>query len=214
MDRYGTVRQVIWRKAFALMGCTAALVCEAGSRLQAQVVQISPLASLSLPTRISFQNGTIHLRQKIGLRFGARMTVTFNDRFDLATAVSYSPGYATLHGAGKRIELASGAHSLTGSTGARYWLLPPTKKLSWEMHTAVGLVFGGQPAYEDLFESSRLSGVLGTALRYQVGRIVSLKLRIEQLLYRISFGGPDPGGSKRPLRVSFGLGLPFLESLR
>jgi hypothetical protein len=195
------------------MGCTAALVCGAGSRLQAQVVRISPLADLSLPTRISFQDGAIHVRQKIGVTFGARMTLTFNHRFDVVTAVTYSPGYATLHGAGKRIELASGAHSLGGSTGARYWLLPPPRKLSWEMHTGVGLVFGGQPSYEDLFESSTLSGVLGTTLRYQVGRIVTLKLRVDQRLYRISFG-PDLGSSKRPLRVSFGLGLPLLESLR
>ena len=207
------VLQVSWRNTFVLMGCTAAMVCGAGSRLQAQVVKISPLADLSLPTRISFQNGSIHVRQKIGVTFGARMTMIFNDRFDVVTAVTYSPGYATLHGVGKRIDLATGAHTLGGSTGARYWLLPPPRKLSWEMHTGVGLVFGGQPSYEDLFESSTLSGVLGTTLRYQVGRIVSFKLRVDQRLYRISFGS-DLGSSKRPLRISFGLGLPFLEGLR
>jgi hypothetical protein len=208
-----SVRQVSWRNTVALMGCTVALLCGAGSRVQAQTVHIRPLADLSIPTRFSFSDGTIHVRQKIGMTFGARIIMTFNDRFDVVTAVTYSPGYAMLHGAGKRIDLSSGSHTLGTSTGARYWLRPPTRKLSWEMHTSVGLVFGGQPAYEDLFESSTMSGMLGTTLRYQVGRIVSLKLRVDQRLYRISFG-PDLGSSKRPLRISFGLGLPFLEGLR
>lgn len=184
------------------------------TELQAQVVQLRPLAHVSLPTRISMSDGVIHVRQKIGVTFGARMTVTFNDRLDVVTSITYSPGYASLHGAGKRMELTSGAHSLGGSTGARYWLLPPPRNLSWEIHTGVGLVFGGQPSYEDLFESSTLSGVLGTTLRYQIGRIVSLRLRVEERLYRLRFGGRDTGGSKRPLQVSFGLGLPFLESAR
>ena len=209
-----SVHQVSWRNTVALIGCTAALLCGTGSRVQAQTVRISPLADLSIPTRFSFSDGTIHVRQKIGLTFGARMIMTFNDRFDVVTAVTYSPGYAMLHGAGKRIDLSSGSHTLGTSTGARYWLMHPTaKKLSWEVHTTVGLVFGGQPAYEDLFESSTLSGMLGTTLRYQVGKIVSLKLRVDQRLYRISFG-PDLGSSKRPLRISFGFGLPFLEGLR
>jgi hypothetical protein len=85
------------------------------------------------------------------------MTLTFNDRFHMVTAVTYRPGYATLHGSGKRIELASGSHSLGGSTGVRYWLLRPGPKLSWEMRSALGLVFGGSPVYEDLFESSTVS---------------------------------------------------------
>jgi hypothetical protein len=208
-----SVRQVTWRNTIALIGCTAAMLCGAGSSVQAQTIRISPLADLSIPTRFSFSGGTIHVRQKIGMTFGARMIMTFNDRFDVVTAVTYSPGYAMLHGAGKRIDLSSGSHMLGTSTGARYWLRPPTRKLSWEMHTSVGLVFGGQPAYEDLFESSTLSGMLGTTLRYQVGKIVSLKLRVDQRLYRISFG-PDLGSSKRPLRISFGFGLPFLEGLR
>ena len=98
------------------------------------------------------------------------MTLTFNDRFAMVTAVSYRPGYATLHGAGKRIELASGSHSLGASTGARYWLLRPGQNLSWEMHSALGLVFGGSPAYQDLFGSSTVSAVLGSTLAYRIGR--------------------------------------------
>jgi len=205
--------QVRWRNTMILMGCTVALACGAGSNLQAQTVEFRPLADVSLPTRFSMENGTIHVRQKVGLTLGARMILNFNDRFDVVTAVTYSPGYATLHGGGKRFELATGAHSLGASTGARYWLVPQLKKLSWEVHTGVGLVFGGQPSYEDLLASSTLSAVLGTTVAYQIGRIVSLKLRIQERLCRFTFGSGATGGSSRPLQVSFGLGFPFLESL-
>jgi hypothetical protein len=205
---------VSWQKALLAMGCSAAVVGSAGSNLQAQVVQFRPVADLSLPTRISIEDGLLHVRQKFGVALGGRMILHFNDRFDVVTAVTYSPGYATLHGGGKRFAFGSGTHSLNGSTGARYWLLPPPRKLSWEIHTSAGLVFGGQPSYEDLFESSTVSAVLGSMLVYQVGRIVSLKLRINQRLYRVRFGSGNPVSSKRPLQVTFGLGLPFLEPLR
>jgi hypothetical protein len=181
------------------------------SKLNAQAVQLRPQAALYLPTRISLQKGVLHVRQKIGVTVGARLTLTFNHRFDVVTGLTYMPGYATFRGAGKRIDIGAVSHSLTATTGGRYWLLPAARMLSWEIHTGLGVVFGGQPAYEDLFEGSTVSGIFGTTVRYQIGRIVSLQLRIQERLYRVRLGGRDPGTSKTPLRISFGLGLPFLR---
>jgi hypothetical protein len=208
-----TLHGARFRARFLLLGCGAASLVSI-SDLSAQVVQLRPIADLSLPTRFSFKDGSIHVRQKVGLTFGARMTLTFSDRFDVVSAVTYSPGDATLHGVGKRIELNTGAHSLGASTGARYWLRPPGGKLSWELNGGFGVVFGGRPTYEDLFEMSTVSGVIGTAWIYHIGRIVSLKLKVQERLFRVRFGALDPGRSKSPLQVSFGLGLPFLEALR
>jgi hypothetical protein len=214
MDVCEGLRQARYRTGVLLLSCGVALTTIQTSLLNAQVAQLRPFADVSFPTRFSFKDGTIHVRQKVGVSFGARLTLTFSQQFDVATTVTYSPGSATLHGAGKRIELASGAHSLGAATQARYWLIPPGKKFSWELHTGVGMVFGGRPAYEELFESSTLSAVMGTALRYEIGRIVSLKLKIQERLVRLRFGAPDSGRRKSPLQVSFGLGLPFLESIR
>lgn len=208
-----SARQVRLRKALLLMGCTAALVGGRSSLLTAQVVTLRPQAGLSLPTRISFKNGGLDVRQKVGFIVGTRLTLTFSQRFDVVTGVSYVPGYATLHGAGKRIELNTSSHLLSGSTTARYWLWPPERNPSWEIHTGIGLVFGGDPVYEDLFESSTLTGMLGTILRYEIGRIVSLQLKIQDRICRFHFGSGD-AGAKRPFRVSLGLGFPFLESAR
>jgi len=203
------------RAAGLLLGCAAASVCSRSSELNAQEVQLRPHAGLSLPTRISIRSGVLHVRQKIGVTVGARLSLIFNERFDVVTGVTYSPGHAMLRGAGKRIDVATASHLLTATTGARYWLLPPPRLLSWEVHTGLGVVFGGQPAYEDLFESSTVSGIVGTTVRYQIGRIVSLRLRVQNRLYRVRFGGGgDPGSSRSPLQVSLGLGLPFLESVR
>jgi hypothetical protein len=102
---------------------------------------------------------------------------------------------------------------LSASTGARYWLVQPIEKFSWEVHTGFGAAFGGQPAYEDLFEGSTLSGILGTTVHYQVGQIVRLQLRIQERLYRVRFGSTT-GSSGPPLRFAFGLTLPFLGSAR
>jgi hypothetical protein len=196
---------------FLYLGCAAALVCWS-SELNSQQVKIRPQAALSLPTQISLQNGMLHVRQKIGMTVGARLIMTFNERFEVVTGVAYMPGVVMFHGAGRKIDVATGSHVLSSTTGARYWLLPPTQLLSWEVHTALGVVFGGQPAYEDLFESSTASGILGTAVRYQIGRIVSLHLRVQERLYRVHFGRRESGNPKPPLQISFGLGFPFLES--
>jgi hypothetical protein len=187
-------------------------MCSRSSELNAQEVQLRPHAGLSLPSRISIKNGTLHVRQKVGATVGARLTLIFNDRFDVVTGVTYIPGYAIFRGAGKRMDVGTSSHSLTASTGARYWLLPPLRKLSWEVHTGFGAAFGGQPAYQDLFESSTLSGILGTTVRYQISRIVTLKLRVQNRLYRVRFGGQDSGSSRSPLQISFGVDLPFVES--
>jgi hypothetical protein len=181
------------------------------SELNAQDVRLRPHVGLYLPSRISVQNRVLQVQQKVGVTIGARLTLSFNERFDMVTGVTYMPGYAMFRGAGKRIDVGTASHLLTATTGARYWLLPPARRFSWEVHTGFGVGFGGQPAYLDLFESSTVSGVLGTTVRYQIGRLVSLHLRVQDRLYRVRFGGPI-AGSRPPLQISFGLGLPIVES--
>ena len=181
------------------------------SRLHAQKAQLRPLAGLYLPSRIAIQHGSLDARQKVGVTIGARLTLTFTQRFDLVTAVTYLPGYVTFRGAGKRIDVAAGSHLLGATTAARYWLLQPAGRLSWEVHTGLGVGFGGQPAYEDLFQSSTVSGFLGTTARYRFGRVVSLQVAVQGRLYRVGFPGVAPGIRRPPLNISFGLGLPFLR---
>jgi hypothetical protein len=197
---------------FLYLGFAATLVCSRPSKLDAQVVQLRPQIGLSLPTRVSIQNRALYVRQKVGVTVGARMTLIFNERFDVVTGVTYIPGYATFSGAGRRIDVGHTSHVLAGSTGARYWLLPKARKLSWEVHTGFGVAFGGQPAYEDLFETSTLSGIVGTAAHYNIGRIARLQLRIQERLYRVRFGGQGSSSSRPPLQISVGLGLLFLAS--
>jgi hypothetical protein len=191
----------------------AVLFCSIESPLHAQQVQLRSQAGFDLPTRISFQHGSLQIRQKVGVTIGSRLTVTFNPRLDVVTSLTYTPGYAVLRGVGKRIDIGTGSQLLTASTGARYWVLPADRALSCEVHTGFGVVFGGTPAYEDLFETSTVSGILGTSVRYRIGQIVSLRLGIQERLYRVRFG-PGEIGRSNPLRISFGFGLPFLESLQ
>ena len=98
---------------------------------------------------------------------------------------------------------------LSAASEARYGLKPLQRRFSWEVHTGVGIAFGGEPAYQDLFESSTLSGIVGSTVRYQVGRLVGLKLRIQDRLYQLCFGNRSVGRSGSPLQLTFGLDLPF-----
>jgi len=200
-------------RALLLLGAGIATALALGLPLQAQVVEIQPIADLSLPTRIALRDGTLHVSQKVGLRFGARMTLTFSNRFDITNAVSYSPGSATLHGGGKKFQVSSASHSLSGTTAARYWLRTPDRPLSWEVHSGMNIVFGGKPSYMDLLDGSTLSAVMGTAVHYHAGRLLSFTLRAQQRLLRMSFGDQEPSKS-RPFKLSFAVGLPFLQAAR
>jgi hypothetical protein len=202
------------KSAMAVLSLAAALICTGSSQVAAQEVQLRPQFGLYLPTKVSIQNGVLHIRQKVGVKAGARLTLSFNDRFDVVTGVTYMPGYALFHRADEEFELATGAHVLTATTGAQYWVIPPIEVFSWEVHSAVGLVFGGQPAYDDLFTSSTVTGIVGTTLRYRVGQIVSFQLRIQDRIYQLRSGAAQTGKPRSPLQLSFGLGFPFLESIR
>jgi hypothetical protein len=203
-------RLIVQRAGAFLPGCLAALVCCWSPALNAQTLRFQPHADLSLPTRMSLQKGSLRVEQRVGLAIGARLTISFNPRLDVVTGASYSPGYAVLHGARSRFNVTAGNHLLTGTADARYWLSPPGRRLSWQVHTGVGLVFGGEPAYQDLFESSTVSGLVGTAVRYQIGRLMGIKLVLRDRLYRLRLGHLKGGGtSSSPFRVSFGLDLPF-----
>jgi hypothetical protein len=191
-------------------GCAVGLVCGSTPHLNAQQVQLRHHARFELPTRVSIQHGMLDVRQRVGMSLGSRLTITFNKRFALISGVTYIPGYATIRAAGKRIEVGTGAHLLSTTIGARYWLVPPERMLSWEVQTVVGLIAGGQRAYQDLFDGSTLSGAVATTVRYQIGQIVRLQLRVQERLYRAHFGAGDPGNSN-PLRISFGLIFPFLD---
>lgn len=201
--------------AATLLVCLPALGAPGSFELEAQEARFRPHVGLYLPTRISTQDGVLHIRQKIGVTVGARVTLTYSDRFDVVTGITYMPGYVAFHRSGERFNVGSSAHSLSASTGARYWLLPPSAgMLSWEIHTGLGVGMGGQAAYKDLFENAVLTGVVGTVVRYQVGQLVSLTLKVQERLCRIRLGGAALATSRSPFDVSFGLGLPFLEALR
>ena len=204
--------QPLARAVALVLGCAAGLVCSRSADLNAQTVKFRPQASLSLPTRIAIQNQVLHVRQKVGVSVGAHVTVTFNPRFDVVSGVSYVPGYVMFSGAGKRIDVGTSSHLLSSSTRTRYWLLPRSRRLSWEVHTGFGVVFGGRPAYEDLFERSTVTGIVGTTVAYKVGQIARVQLRIQDRLYRVRFGGVGPGSSRSPLQIAVGVGLLFLES--
>ena len=202
-----------FKSAITLSSLAAALIF--GIReARAQEIHLRPQLGLYLPTKVSIQSGVLHIRQKVSVIAGARMTVSVNQRFDVVTGVTYMPGYAMFHRADEEFELATGSHVLTATTGAQYWLIPPAEVFSWEVHSGVGLVFGGQPASDDLFASSTVTGIVGTTVRYRVGQLVSFQLRVQDRVYRVRTGATEPSKPRSPLQISFGLGFPFLESIR
>jgi len=195
-----------------LLGAAAGLISTSPAALEAQQIEVRPIAKFSLPTKLSLHDGTLRVSQRVGFRFGAQMNVRFNERFDLTNAVTYSPGYATVRGSMKRVQVSSGAQSLAGATRARYWMRPPDLPLAWEVHSGLGLVFGGQPSYMELLDGSTMTVSVGTSVRYRFRQLVSVSVRVEQRVLRLHFGD-QLAGSSRPFRVAFGVGLPFLARI-
>ena len=199
-------------RGLLLLGAAAGLISATAVPLESQQIEVRPIAKFSLPTKFSLRDGTLNVSQRVGFRFGAQMNVRFNERFDVTNAVTYSPGYATVSGSTKQVQVSSGAQSLAGGTAARYWLRPRDLPLAWEVHSGVGLVFGGQPSYMELLDGSTMTASVGTSVRYRFRQLVSLSVRLEQRVLRLQFGD-QLGGTSRPFRVAFGVGLPFLDRI-
>ena len=199
-------------RGLLLLGAAAGLISATAVPLESQQIEVRPIAKFSLPTKFSLQDGTLNVSQRVGFRFGAQMNVRFNERFDVTNAVTYSPGYATVSGSTKQVQVSSGAQSLAGVTAARYWLRPRDLPLAWEVHSGVGLVFGGQPSYMELLDGSTMTASVGTSVRYRFRQLVSLSVRVEQRVLRHQFGD-QLARSSRPFRVALGVGLPFLDRI-
>ena len=200
-----------FRTAAVGLGCAIALIWGA-SFVHAQEIRFRHQAGLYLPTSFSIQDGVLHVKQRVGFKVGGTLSFIFNPRFDVVAGASYIPGYALVHGAGKRINFTAASHLFNVSTGARYWLVPRERKFSVQLQTGLGVSAGGQTAYEDLFDRSILSGSIGTVLRYQFGRILRLQLAVNQRLYRLRLDGGELGKAGKPLRFVFGVAFPFLEA--
>ncbi|MFL5461810.1 MAG: hypothetical protein ACJ8AY_14080, partial [Gemmatimonadales bacterium] len=85
-------------RGLLLLGAAAGLISATAVPLEAQQIEVRPITKFSLPTKFSLQDGTLHVSQRVGFRFGVQMNARFNDRFDVTSAVTYSPGYATVSG--------------------------------------------------------------------------------------------------------------------
>ncbi len=58
-----------------LLGAAAGLISASAVPLEAQQIEVRPIAKFSLPTKFSLHDGTLHVSQRVGFRFGAQMNV-------------------------------------------------------------------------------------------------------------------------------------------
>ncbi|HEX6617041.1 MAG TPA: hypothetical protein VF046_12120 [Gemmatimonadales bacterium] len=196
--RTGHRRGIAIEHAAVILALLAGLLCTRPARLQGQRLELRPMSGLQSPSRFSLRGDGPHVRQKFSVFVGARLAVFWNSRLDVVNELRYIPGTAVLRGTAQGIALGTTAHLLSLTTRVRYWLLPPTRRLAWEVHSGVGAAFGGTQKYGDLFEHTMVGGVVGTVLRYQVLPRVCVQVQLQDYLR-----------SYRPLRISFGIGLPM-----
>lgn len=181
-----------------ILALLAGLLCTRPASLQGQRLELRPTSGLQSPTRFSLRGDGPHVGQKFSVFVGARLALLWSSRLDVVSELRYIPGTAVLRGTAQGIALGTTAHLLSLTTRVRYWLLPPTRRLAWEVHSGVAAAFGGTQEFGDLFHHSMGDGVIGTVLRCQVLRRVSVQVQLQDYLR-----------SYKPLRISFGVGLPM-----
>lgn len=196
--RTGYRRGIAIERAVVILALLAGLLCTRPASLQGQRLELRPTSGLQSPTRFSLRGDGPHVGQKFSVFVGARLALLWSSRLDVVSELRYIPGTAVLRGTAQGIALGTTAHLLSLTTRVRYWLLPPTRRLAWEIHSGVAAAFGGTQEFGDLFHHSMGDGVIGTVLRCQVLRRVSVQVQLQDYLR-----------SYKPLRISFGVGLPM-----
>jgi hypothetical protein len=178
---------------------------------RAQRVSLSPTIGVYIPTSelLKAANGQ-EFKQEIGLAVGGRLGLDFSPRFGIVTSVSYVP--SSLRFTFNQTETKTDANLLFGTARATLYVIPTTNPVWFNLNGGASLVKRGGTAYETAEDKTDVGGVVGTAVGFNLGSLLSFYVAAEDYIYGTSFVDAATGEEKRTqndVQIALGFGVPL-----
>ncbi|MGN6393612.1 MAG: hypothetical protein ACTHM9_15400 [Gemmatimonadales bacterium] len=199
------------RSAFRILvlALAAALLPAAAS---AQRVSLSPTIGVYIPTTelVKAANGET-FKQEVGLAVGGRLLLTFSPRFGILTTGTYVPSNL-------KIDLQTGeqpkekANLFFGSVRATYFVLPVTAPVWFNLSGGGSYVRRSGEAYQDQTDKDDIGGVVGTAVGFHLGSLLSFYVAADDYIYGTRIDQTTFETDKKTqndVHLSVGFGIPL-----
>jgi hypothetical protein len=180
------------------------------SKAEAQRVSLSPTIGVYIPTSelVKAANGE-EFKQEVGLAVGGRLGLTLSPRFGVETSVSYVP--SDLRFTFDETQTTTDANLLFGTARATVHVIPWTQPVWLSLNGGVSLIKRGGTAYEQAEDKTDVGGVVGAAVGFRLGSMLSFYVAAEDYIYgrRIDETTLDGESStQNDVQIAVGFGFP------
>lgn len=178
----------------------------------AQRVSLSPTIGVYIPTTelVKAANGD-EFKQEVGLAVGGRLLLNFSPRFGILTTGTYVPSNL-------KIDLQTGeqpkekANLFFGSVRATYFVLPVTAPVWFNLSGGGSYVRRSGEAYQNQIDKDDIGGVVGTAVGFHLGSLLSLYVAADDYIYGTRIDETTLETDKKTqndVHLSVGFGIPL-----
>jgi hypothetical protein len=178
----------------------------------AQKVSLSPTIGVYIPTTelVKAANGD-EFKQEVGLAVGGRLAVNFSPRFGILTTGTYVPSDL-------KIDLQTGeqpkqkANLFFGSLRATYFVVPVTSPVWFNVSGGGSYVRRSGDAYENATDKDDIGGVVGTAVGFHLGSMLSFYVAADDYIYGTHIDEATFEADKKTqndVHLSLGFGIPL-----
>ena len=193
----------------SIVAAIAALALGAASA-EAQRLSLSPTIGVYIPTSelVKASQGQ-EFKQEIALSVGGRLGITISPRFGVETSVSYVP--SNLRFTFDETETTTDANLLLGTVRATFHAIPMTSPVWLSLNGGVSMIRRGGEAYEDAEDNSDVGGVVGAAVGFRLGSMLSFYVAAEDYIYgsRVEdLDALEDSRTQNDVQIAFGFGFP------
>ena len=177
---------------------------------EAQRLSLSPTIGVYIPTSelVKASQGQ-EFKQEIALSVGGRLGITISPRFGVETSVSYVP--SNLRFTFDETETTTDANLLLGTVRATFHAIPMTSPVWLSLNGGVSMIRRGGEAYEDAEDNSDVGGVVGAAVGFRLGSMLSFYVAAEDYIYgsRVEdLDALEDSRTQNDVQIAFGFGFP------
>jgi hypothetical protein len=180
------------------------------SSAEAQRLSLSPTIGVYIPTSelVKATEGE-EFKQEVALSVGGRLGVTISPRFGVETSVSYVP--SKLRFTLDQTQTTTDANLLLGTVRATFHAIPMTSPVWLTLNGGASLIRRGGDAYAEAEDKSDVGGVVGAAVGFRLGGMLSFYVAAEDYIYGSRVEGTGLGEesqTQNDVQLAFGFGFP------